>query len=141
MADAVGSIAAELDRAVQVIPELANPDPTTRLVGLAGTVSTLASVELGLEDYDRSRIHQAVLTRGGRRALVRRPRPRAVAERARRPALPEGRQDVIFGGALVLSEVMRRFGLPECLVSESDILDGLVMSILHRSGRRRPGNG
>ena len=43
--------------------------------------------------------------------------------------MPAGRQDVIFGGALVLNEVMRRFGLPECIVSESDILDGLVMSM------------
>ena len=43
--------------------------------------------------------------------------------------MAEGREDVIFGGALVLREVMRRFGLRECLASESDILDGLVMSI------------
>ena len=52
-----------------------------------------------------------------------------MAERAQRPGLPAGRQDVIFGGALVLREVMRRFALLECIVSEADILDGLVMSL------------
>ncbi len=52
-----------------------------------------------------------------------------MAERGRRPGLPAGRQDVIFGGALVLREAMRRFGATECTVSEADILDGLVMSL------------
>ena len=45
-----------------------------------------------------------------------------IADRARRPGLPAGRQDVIFGGALVLHEVMGRFDLHECIVSEADIL-------------------
>jgi exopolyphosphatase / guanosine-5'-triphosphate,3'-diphosphate pyrophosphatase len=139
VADAVGSIDRELDRAVQVIPELAKNDPTTRLVGLAGTVSTLASVELGLEDYDRDRIHGAVLTREAVAHWCEVLGREAVAERARRPAIPEGRQDVIFGGALVLNEVMRRFGLPECIVSESDILDGLVMSMQPSHPSSRPG--
>ena len=139
VADAVGSIDRELDRAVQVIPELAKTDPTTRLVGLAGTVSTLASVEFGLEDYDRDRIHGAVLTRGAVAHWCEVLGRETVAERARRPAIPEGRQDVIFGGALVLNEVMRRFGLPECIVSESDILDGLVMSILPSQRSSPPG--
>jgi exopolyphosphatase/guanosine-5'-triphosphate,3'-diphosphate pyrophosphatase len=53
-----------------------------------------------------------------------------VAERAERPAITEGRQDVIFAGALVLREVMRRLEQDECIVSESDILDGLVLSLL-----------
>ncbi|MFZ0249706.1 MAG: hypothetical protein WAL61_07155, partial [Acidimicrobiales bacterium] len=50
-------------------------------------------------------------------------------ERARRPGLPSGRLDVIFGGALVLREVMARLAQDECIVSESDILDGLIMSM------------
>ena len=139
--DAVGAIDHELERAVQVIPELARADPTTRLVGLAGTVSTLASLELGLEDYDRDRIHGAVLTREAVAHWCEVLGRDTVAERARRPAIPDGRQDVIFGGALVLNEVLRRFGLPECIVSESDILDGLVMSMPppHRSSP--PGQG
>ena len=95
-------------------------------------MSSLASLELGLAEYDRERIHHAVLTRGAvdRWCDVLGAEP--VAERARRPGLPAGRQDVIFGGALVLREVMSRFDLPECIVSESDILDGLIMSMRPR---------
>jgi exopolyphosphatase/guanosine-5'-triphosphate,3'-diphosphate pyrophosphatase len=55
-----------------------------------------------------------------------------VATRAARPAIPLGRADVIFGGALVLREVMSWLGSDRCIVSESDILDGLVMSILEK---------
>ena len=49
-------------------------------------------------------------------------------ERLRRPGMDPGREDVIVGGTLVLEAVMDRFGFGECLVSESDILDGLVAS-------------
>jgi len=52
------------------------------------------------------------------------------AERLARPGMVQGRQDVIVGGALVLDEVMERLGFAECLVSEADILDGLVASQL-----------
>ena len=133
------AIAAELDRATEVIPALASGG--LLLVGLAGTVSALAALELGLEEYDRERIHHAVLSRqavarwcdvlGGER----------VAERARRPGLEAGRRDVIFGGALVLREVMVRYDLPECVVSEADILDGLIMSMQPPLREDRPGGG
>lgn len=129
VAGAVAAIGVELQRASQVIPELGEVGGSARLVGLAGTVSTLASLELGLTDYDRDRIHGAVLSRESVAKWCEVLGAERVAERALRPGIPEGRQDVIFGGALVLNEVMGRFGLQECIVSESDILDGLVMSI------------
>jgi exopolyphosphatase/guanosine-5'-triphosphate,3'-diphosphate pyrophosphatase len=126
---AIGAIGAELERAERVVPELAGLDRSACLVGLAGTVSTLASLELGLTDYDRDRIHHAVLSREAvdRWCSVLGSEP--VAVRASRPAISAGREDVIFGGSLVLRETMRRFGFMECIVSETDILDGLVMSL------------
>jgi exopolyphosphatase/guanosine-5'-triphosphate,3'-diphosphate pyrophosphatase len=123
------AIRTELSRAVEVIPELRALGPDTQLVGLAGTVSTLASLELNLEQYDRARIHHALLTRDAVERWCEILGRESIAERSRRVALPEGRQDVIVGGALVLSEAMRTFDLPTCLVSEDDLLDGLVMSI------------
>jgi exopolyphosphatase/guanosine-5'-triphosphate,3'-diphosphate pyrophosphatase len=131
---AVAAIATELDRAAEVITVLARPDAQRRLVGLAGTVSSLVSLELGLDHYDRDRIHHAILTRAavGRWCDVLDSEP--VARRARRTGLPEGRQDVIVGGALVLREVMDCFGFERCTASESDILDGLVRSL--RDGAR-----
>jgi exopolyphosphatase / guanosine-5'-triphosphate,3'-diphosphate pyrophosphatase len=135
VADATQAIGTELDRATEAIPALAEEGRATRLVGLAGTVSTLATLELGLAEYDRERIHHTVLTAAsvGRWCDVLGAEP--VAERARRRGLPAGRRDVIFGGALVLREVMTRYAFPECIVSEADILDGLIMSLrLHADG-------
>jgi exopolyphosphatase/guanosine-5'-triphosphate,3'-diphosphate pyrophosphatase len=135
VADALGAIGTELDRATDVIPPLAAEEWTTQLVGLAGTVSTLAALELGLVHYDRERIHHAVLTAAavGRWCDVL--GAETVAERALRRGLPAGRRDVIFGGALVLREVMARFAFAECIVSEADILNGLIMSQRQDTGR------
>jgi exopolyphosphatase/guanosine-5'-triphosphate,3'-diphosphate pyrophosphatase len=129
VADAVQAIGAELDRASRAVRPLAEEGGARRLVGLAGTVSTLATLELGLAEYDRERVHHAVLTAAsvGRWCDVLGAEP--VAERARRRGLPAGRRDVIFGGALVLREVMARFAFTDCIVSEADILDGLIMSL------------
>jgi exopolyphosphatase/guanosine-5'-triphosphate,3'-diphosphate pyrophosphatase len=135
---AVAAIARELDRATQVIPALADLGPASRLVGLAGTVSTLASLELGLVAYDRERIHHAVLSRQAVGRWCDLLGAERVAERARRRGLPAGRRDVIFGGALVLREVMTRFAFDECVVSEADILDGLVMSLQIPPRGKRP---
>ena len=129
VAAAVGAIGAELDRAQRELPELSALDRSARLVGLAGTVSTLAALELGLTHYDRDKIHHATLTREAvdRWCSVLGAEP--VAVRARRPAISAGREDVLFGGALVLREAMRRFEFAECTVSEADILDGMVQSL------------
>jgi exopolyphosphatase/guanosine-5'-triphosphate,3'-diphosphate pyrophosphatase len=118
-----------LDRATAAIPLLEDATRSLQLIGLAGTVSTLASLELGLEEYDRTRIHHAVLTAESVGYWCDVLGRESVAERGRRPGLPVGRQDVIFGGALVLREVMRRFAVSACTVSEADILDGLILSM------------
>jgi exopolyphosphatase/guanosine-5'-triphosphate,3'-diphosphate pyrophosphatase len=125
---------AEVAAAVAAIPTLAETaQRPRRLVGLAGTVSTLASLELGLAEYDRAQIHHATLTLEAVARWCDVLGVEPVAARASRRGLPVGRQDVIFGGALVLREVMRRFDLRECIVSEADILDGLIMSLRQRA--------
>ena len=101
-----------------------------RLVGLAGTVTTMAAVEIGLPVYDRDRIHHFVLTREAAEDVFRTLATESRADRAHNPGLEEARADVIVGGAAILVAVMRHFDLDECLVSESDILDGLLDSVL-----------
>jgi exopolyphosphatase/guanosine-5'-triphosphate,3'-diphosphate pyrophosphatase len=130
---ACGAIHAELDRATQEVPALARLGPADRLVGLAGTVSTLASLELGLVHYERDRIHHSVLPLTSVEKWCDLLGAERVQERAERAAIASGREDVIFGGALVLKEAMLRLGFAECVVSEADILDGLVLGL--RGGR------
>jgi exopolyphosphatase / guanosine-5'-triphosphate,3'-diphosphate pyrophosphatase len=101
-----------------------------RLVGLAGTVTTLASLHLGLEIYDRDQIHHAVLSAGDVYDWYRTLASEVTAARLDRAGMVPGREDVIVGGALILSAVMTRFGFDECLVSEADILDGMAAELL-----------
>ncbi|MDP9070754.1 MAG: Ppx/GppA family phosphatase [Actinomycetota bacterium] len=121
------------DHLADVERELPTVRKAARLIGLAGTVTTVAAVEIGLAEYDRDRIHHFVLTRAAAEDVFRTLATEARADRIHNPGLEEARADVIVGGAAILVTVMRHFGFSECLVSEADILDGLVLSQL--SGR------
>ncbi|CAN5857273.1 Ppx/GppA phosphatase family protein [soil metagenome] len=118
-----------------VLRELPGAGSARRLVGLAGTVSTVAAVELGLDTYDRERIHHFVLTHAAVEDVFRTLATEPRADRVHNPGLEEARADVIVGGCCILVEIMRRLGFDECLVSEADILDGLVLSQVEEAGR------
>ncbi|HZQ27874.1 MAG TPA: Ppx/GppA phosphatase family protein [Acidimicrobiales bacterium] len=128
----------ELSQAISVIHsyledvrrEIPAVKEARRLVGLAGTVSTVAAVEIGLAEYDRDRIHHFVLTKAAAEDVFRTLATESRSQRIHNPGLEEARADVIVGGAAVLVAVMRNFEFDECLVSEADILDGLVASQL-----------
>jgi exopolyphosphatase/guanosine-5'-triphosphate,3'-diphosphate pyrophosphatase len=82
-----------------------------------------------LERYDRDRLHHYVLTLQAIKALLSDMALEDHRSRARRPGLEAGRADIIIGGGLVLATVMEQLGFDACLVSESDILDGMVASL------------
>ncbi|MGH9182990.1 MAG: exopolyphosphatase [Acidimicrobiales bacterium] len=128
----------ELSAAISVteahLAEVASELPAVRaasqLVGLAGTVSTVAAVELGMATYDRERVHHLRLTRAAVEDVFRTLATEPRADRIHNPGLEEARADVIVGGCCILVAVMRFFDHGQCLVSESDILDGLARSLL-----------
>jgi exopolyphosphatase/guanosine-5'-triphosphate,3'-diphosphate pyrophosphatase len=125
LATARAEVAGQLEHAVSAHPRFAE---ARRLIGLAGTVSTLVSVHKGLAEYDRDLVHHAVLTAADVHHWYELLAADTAAERLARPGMVSGRQDVIVGGTLILDEVMASLGYSECLVSEADILDGLVAS-------------
>ena len=102
------------------------------LVGLAGTVTTISSLNMGLDEYDRDRVHHSVLTLEEVGAWYRALASEVTEARLDRAGMVAGREDVIVGGVLILSVVMTRLHLHRCLVSEADILDGLVAGLLVR---------
>lgn len=110
----------------------------SEMIGLAGTVSALAQMGAGAREYDRSVVHHARLGRQQVGEMLAELASEDLQERSRRPAMEPGRADVIVGGTLVLDVLMDTLGLESCLVSESDILDGLVLTQLgERLGPRR----
>jgi exopolyphosphatase/guanosine-5'-triphosphate,3'-diphosphate pyrophosphatase len=103
-----------------------------KVIGLAGTVSALAAMQLGLDEYDANRTHGSVLTRANVEALFERLRT-ATLEARRGLLVQSERAEVIVGGAIVLATVLREFAIEELIVSEHDILDGLVASLLPKT--------
>ena len=99
------------------------------LVGVAGTVTTLAAIGLRLPEYDPLTVHGARLSYEQVRRISEELLAMTTAERVDIPVMDAGRADVIAAGALVATTIMEYAGLGEVIVSEHDILDGLVMSI------------
>ena len=98
-------------------------------VGLAGTVSSAAMVEIGLPAYDRDQVHHFRLTRAAAEDVYRTVAMESRSDRAHNPGLEPGRVDTIVAGMSILVRIMRYFGIEEVLVSEADILDGLAFSL------------
>jgi exopolyphosphatase/guanosine-5'-triphosphate,3'-diphosphate pyrophosphatase len=117
------------DHLADVERELPAVRDAATLVGLAGTITTVAAIELGLAEYDRDKIHHYRLTKAAAEDVFRTLATEPAEERRHNPGLEPGRVDVIVGGAIVLVTIMRVFGFDEMLVSEADILDGLVRSL------------
>ncbi|HZR97027.1 MAG TPA: Ppx/GppA phosphatase family protein [Gaiellaceae bacterium] len=113
---------AEAVRAALAPVDLAAP----ATVGVAGTITTLAALDLGLDHYDRARVHGHRLSRDGARAQLERLAALPVEERRRVPALDPERAPVIVAGAVILVEVLDRYALDAIEVSEHDILDGIA---------------
>jgi exopolyphosphatase / guanosine-5'-triphosphate,3'-diphosphate pyrophosphatase len=99
-------------------------------IGVAGTVTTLAGVYLGLEQYDRERVHGAVIPLPAVEELLHRLAPLTVEEIRALPSMHPGRADVITGGALVEARVAARLNVQDLIVSESDILDGIAFQLM-----------
>ena len=116
---AIGSIAGSLE-----------VTPVTRLVGVAGTVTQLAALKAGLDSYDPDAVHHTTLSHGDVRLLSRRLASLPIEKRRRVKGLQPGRVDVIVAGAEILLCVMEAFDAAEVLVSERDILEGLVLQML-----------
>ena len=102
------------------------------LVGLAGTITTVGAITLGLAGYDRAAIHHARLGRDDVGKVSATLASMTSEQRRSLPAMPRGREDVIVAGVEILLAAMDGFGFNDVLVSEADILDGLVREMASR---------
>ncbi len=118
----------ECARAVRAALERHAVPPPQRAVGVAGTVTTLAALDLGLDAYDRERVHGHRLSLDAARTQLARLAELPLAERRSVPALEPERAPVIVAGAVILTETLAHFGLGEIEVSERDILDGIALA-------------
>jgi exopolyphosphatase/guanosine-5'-triphosphate,3'-diphosphate pyrophosphatase len=119
--DDVGACAAHVG---SVLPEL----DVGQAIGVAGTVTALAALDLGLVDHDPQRVHGHTLSRDGVVRQLERLAALTLEERRRVPGLEPERAPVIVAGTVILREVLDRYGLAEIEASERDILDGAALA-------------
>jgi len=127
--------AEELSMAVSVVrtyvDELVRARPDVkeagRIVGVAGTITTIAAIELGY--YDPAGVHHFDLTRSAAEDVFRTVATEPLARRLHNPGLDPKRADVIVGGSCVLVAILRHLDAPGLLVSETDILHGIARSV------------
>jgi exopolyphosphatase / guanosine-5'-triphosphate,3'-diphosphate pyrophosphatase len=119
----------DIDRALDDVAAAVPVASARTLVGLAGSVTTVTAIALGLAVYDPARTHHARLSAAEVHRVTTQLLGQTRAERSRIKSLHPGRVDVIGAGALILDRVMERFGFGEVVTSEHDILDGIAWSI------------
>ena len=130
IAAAVTDIDAAISRAAAEVPV----QRARTLVGLAGSVTTVAGIALGLPAYDASRIHHARIPASEVHAVTQMLLGQTRAQRGLIGVMHPGRIDVIGAGALVLDRILVRLGFAEVVVSEHDILDGIAWALVDHHG-------
>lgn len=131
----VAAARADIDAAITLAGETVPLDRAATLVGLAGSVTTVAAMVFDLPAYDPSRIHHARVPAADVHRVTAALLAMTRTQRAALPFMHPGRVDVIGAGALVLSAVMERVGADSVVVSEHDILDGIAWSMVPAAAR------
>jgi exopolyphosphatase / guanosine-5'-triphosphate,3'-diphosphate pyrophosphatase len=131
-AQQVAEARADIERALAVVAEKVPVREAASLIGLAGSVTTVTALALGLEEYDPARIHHARVSAADVHSVTQSLLAMNQASRAALPVMHPGRVDVIGAGALVLDTVMRWGGFADVVASEHDILDGIALSLVDR---------
>ena len=125
-ADRVESAAAEV---AEIFGLVQLPAVPARVIGVAGTFTSLAAISLRLDAYDRDAVHGSTLTMADLDRLVDHLGGLTVEETAAIPSLEPKRAPVLLGGAIVAREAVRVSGRSEALVSEADLLDGIALGL------------
>ncbi len=124
-AEQIASVERDLADAIDQARTAVPIEQAGTLVGVAGTVTTVAAMALGLDRYDPAVLHGSITTLAAVEDVTDRLLAMRRDERAALPFMHPGRVDVIAGGAMVLRAVMRAAGAAEVIASETDILDGI----------------
>ena len=126
----LASMTADIDAALDRVELQFRLRSARTLVGVAGTVTTVAGIALGLPTYQAERIHLAHIDAAVIADVGRRLASMPAAARAALPIMHPGRVDVIAAGALLWSRIVERAAVSSVVASEHDILDGVAAALL-----------
>ena len=127
LTNAIGAVEDDLEELARAHPSLVT-DPL--VVGVAGTIVTVAAVEIGLTTFNDAALHGFVLSKDATEDVFRTLATERLADRVFNPGLPRDRADIIVGGCCVLVGIMRRLRLDSLVVSTRNLLDGAAADML-----------
>jgi exopolyphosphatase/guanosine-5'-triphosphate,3'-diphosphate pyrophosphatase len=130
----VAAARADVDAALDLVRTAIPVEKARTAVGLAGSATTVAALAMELPAYDSDLIHLSRIAAQAVQSVAARLLTMTSHQRAQLAVVHPGRVDVIAAGALVLATLVDRLGIPEVLISESDILDGIAWSVTRRGG-------
>ena len=119
----------DIDAAIDQAAKVVDLTKAKSLIGLAGSVTTVAAISLGLKEYKAEVIHGSRISKAEVHRIATELLQMTRAQRAQIGSMHPGRVDVIGGGALVLDRIMQKTGIAEVVVSERDILDGIARDL------------
>ena len=125
--NAIGEVQDLFDDVVRANPSITH---VRQIIGTAGTIVTIAAVELGQQVFDADELHGFRLTREAIEDVFRTLATEPLIDRIHNPGLPRDRADVIVGGCCVLVALMRTLDADELIVSTNNILDGVCAELL-----------
>ncbi len=128
-AEQIVAATSDIDDAIRLAAASVPLNRAASLIGLAGSVTTVAALALGLDEYDSSKIHGSRISATDVHRVTQELLVMPRAQRAALGPMHEGRVDVIGGGALVLDRILTLTGINEVVVSERDILDGIARAL------------
>ncbi len=126
----IAQATADIDAAIAHAATVVDLTQAHSLIGLAGSVTTVAAIALELDTYDRKKIHGSRIGADRVHEVATELLGMTRDQRAEIGSMHPGRIDVIGGGALVLDRILQKTGLPEVFVSEHDILDGIARAMV-----------
>lgn len=131
LSSAISVMQAHVDDVIREVPEVKQ---ATRLIGVGGSIQTAAAIEIGMQTYDRARLHHFELSKAAVEDVLRTVATENRVDRAFNPGLPADRVDTVVGGTAILACVMRQLKLGMCLVSTNDLLEASALGLLGHSG-------
>lgn len=134
----IASATFDIDEAIKIADSKVLLGEANSIIGVAGSVTTVAALALGLAEYDPAKIHGSIISANQVVEISTELLKMSREQRSKLGPMHEGRVDVIGAGALVLAQIVKATGLDSITVSEHDILDGIVIDLVNSASESSP---
>ena len=122
---------------IKDVPLQFYPNKKKNIIGIGGTITSLAAIKQNLEVYDTNKVHHSIIFRGDLDIFLKKISPLTLKERKRIQGLHQGRANIIIPGTIILKEIMNYFRVEKLTVSDRDNLEGMLYYYLSKKNFKK----